>query len=282
MQMRTKLPIITLVGAGALLLIVLAVVIAPRPQIANAQEEEVPSVSVDFSSVRTIESEERGYLEQGGQLFFQITISNIGKLKCEAELSYINFGELKPCFHSGEVYPDGANTDNEDNREPRCEVHSTERSFSPGTGDTRVIDYSHNRIPPNCPEGDYTLKVIVMGSEGGTGDPENDDELVLLPLDPVFKDFRVVAREEPTPTHTPRPRPTATRRPPQQQQPPQQQPTTATSDRDPDDHADQRYARASVPTTGRRQPDRNPNGHADNRSKRTECDTDRDTNGYAD
>ena len=38
MQMRTKLPIITVVGAAALLLTVLAVVIAPPSQTAYAPE----------------------------------------------------------------------------------------------------------------------------------------------------------------------------------------------------------------------------------------------------
>ena len=47
MRMQTKLSIVTLVGAGALLLTVLAVVIAPRPQTAYAQS---PS-TVDNSTV---------------------------------------------------------------------------------------------------------------------------------------------------------------------------------------------------------------------------------------
>ena len=50
MRMQTKLSIVTVVGAVALLLTVLAGVIAPRPQTAYAQNEPspVPFISVDL------------------------------------------------------------------------------------------------------------------------------------------------------------------------------------------------------------------------------------------
>ena len=47
MRMRTKLSIVTLVGAGALLLIALAVISAPRAQVAHAQS---PSVEINLNS----------------------------------------------------------------------------------------------------------------------------------------------------------------------------------------------------------------------------------------
>ena len=48
MQMRTKLPIVFLVGAGALLLTALAVLIAPRTQTVYAQNPG-PSVEIGLN-----------------------------------------------------------------------------------------------------------------------------------------------------------------------------------------------------------------------------------------
>ena len=49
MRMRTKLPVIFLVGAGVLLIAALAVIIASRPQIAYAQDPQ-PSVRIDLNN----------------------------------------------------------------------------------------------------------------------------------------------------------------------------------------------------------------------------------------
>ena len=78
MKMRTKLPIVSLVGAGALLLTVLAGVIAPRPQTAYAQQNnDPPTVDIQLSTV--------GTMDQGGQLFARYTFSNLqsAALTCE-------------------------------------------------------------------------------------------------------------------------------------------------------------------------------------------------------
>ena len=144
-RMRTKLTIVSLLGAGALLLAVLAAISAPGAQIAYAQS---PSVSIRFSSSNPLSSDE-GQMEQGGQLFARYTFGNIQSVTCEADLSFINFGDLHACFHRSEVYPRNADTTNPANRVEQCEGGSfgNDRSFSPRTGDSRVIDYSQNRIP---------------------------------------------------------------------------------------------------------------------------------------
>ncbi|MYC23524.1 MAG: hypothetical protein F4X62_18815 [Caldilineaceae bacterium SB0662_bin_25] len=48
MRTRTNLTIVTIVGLGALLIAALAVIIAPRPQIAYAQNPQ-PSVHIDMN-----------------------------------------------------------------------------------------------------------------------------------------------------------------------------------------------------------------------------------------
>ena len=212
--MRTKLTIVSLVGAGVLLLAALAAISAPRAQIAYAQS---PSVSIRFSASNPLSSGE-GQMEQGGQLFARYTFGNIQSVTCAADLSFINFGDLHACFHRSEVYPRNADTDIPENRVRQCEGSGlgNDRSFSPRTGDSRVIDYSHNRISPDCPVGEYTLKVILKGSTG------DDDPDTPVPFEkPIAatntRNFRVIAGSttatptatRPPPPPPPTPRPTA-------------------------------------------------------------------------
>ena len=209
MRMRTKLSIVTMVGTGALLLIALAVIIAPRPQTAHAQDPE-PTVEIRLSTGPTI--------TQGDQLFAKYTFNNLQAAECNAELSYIDFGDHGPCFHRGEVYTREGETTDFDNRVRQCEAPDlgNDRSFS----EVKThIGFSNNQFAANCPEGEYTLKVLLMGSTG-------DDESLHKPVKAIAtKHFEVIpASLTSTPTNTPRPRPTATRRP-QQQPPPQQLPT---------------------------------------------------------
>ena len=96
--MRTKLTIVSLVGVGVLLLAALAAISAPRAQIAYAQDP--PTVSILFSLASG-----EGRMEQGGQLFARYTFGNIQSVTCEADLSFIDFGDLRACFHRSEVYP---------------------------------------------------------------------------------------------------------------------------------------------------------------------------------
>ena len=271
MRMQTKLSIVTVVGAVALLLTVLAGVIAPRPQTAYAQQNtDPPTVHIQLSTV--------GTMTQGGQLFVKYTFGNIKStlLVCDKSIGGPHSTTFDPCYHRSEIYLRDTTS-----KEPQC-MGSGPRSFSKGTGDTKVIGYSNNRISPNCPVGLYTLKVILMGSDR---DPNS--------LWTATANFQVV------------PPPTSTSTPPGggnqgggnqgggnnqggnnqggnnqggnnqggnnqggnnqgRQQPGRQQP-----DCDPDGDVDQRYAGAATTgrhQPGRQQPDRDPDSHADPRS----------------
>ncbi|MYC21008.1 MAG: hypothetical protein F4X62_05945, partial [Caldilineaceae bacterium SB0662_bin_25] len=200
MRMRTKLPIISLVGAGALLLTLLAVIIAPRPQTAHAQS---PSVTIEWSTYN-------GNMTQGDQLFAQFTFNNAKRLPCD------EYSTGPPCYFKANISPGGSSC---------ASWHNRIRSFWRGTGDTKVIRYDHNQVSPNCPLGSHTLTVTLYEDDRSTtvGSP-GSNSFTVVEGDPTA-----------TPTNTARPRPTATRRPPQQQQPPQQLPTatptaTPTSD----------------------------------------------------
>ena len=209
-RMRTKLTIVSLVGAGVLLLAALAAISAPRAHIAYAQS---PSVSIRFSSQNPLSSTE-GQMEQGGQLFARYTFGNIQSVTCEADLSFIDFGDQRACFHRSEVYPRNADTSIPENRVDQCEGSGlgNDRSFSPRTGDSRVIDYSHNRISPDCPVGEYTLKVILMGS---TGDDDPDTPEPFAKPVATFRthDFRVVPGSSTATPTAPPPPPPPTQRP---------------------------------------------------------------------
>ena len=209
-RMRTKLTIVSLVGAGVLLLAVLAAISAPRAHIAYAQS---PSVSIRFSSQNPLSSNE-GQMEQGGQLFARYTFGNIQSVTCEADLSFIDFGNQRACFHRSEVYPRNADTSIPENRVDQCEGSGlgNDRSFSPRTGDSRVIDYSHNRISPDCPVGEYTLKVILMGSTGDD-DPDTPETFEKPVATSETHDFRVVAGSSTATPTAPPPPPPPTQRP---------------------------------------------------------------------
>ena len=150
-----------------------------------------------------------GQMEQGGQLFARYTFGNIQSVTCEADLSFIDFGDLRACFHRSEVYPRNADTTIPANRVGQCEGTGlgNDRSFSPRTEDSRVIDFYHNQISPDCPVGEYTLKVILMGS---TGDDDPDTQVTFeKPIAATNeRNFRVVAGSTTaTPTAPPRPPP---------------------------------------------------------------------------
>ena len=75
MRMRTKLPIVTLVGAGALLLAALAVIIAPRPQI---------SLRPEFSTERCKLLNNVFGNATRGQPLAQYTFKNFQSITCNA------------------------------------------------------------------------------------------------------------------------------------------------------------------------------------------------------
>ncbi len=216
--MRIKLTIVSLVGTGALLLAVLSAISAPRAQIAYAQNDD-PTITIVFSSLVN-DGTGDGRMVQGDQLFARYTFGNIQSVTCEADLSFIDFGNQRACFHRSEVYPRNADTTNPANRVEKCEGSDfgSDRSFSPRTGNSRVIDFSQNQVSPDCPVGEYTLKVILMGSTGD--DDPNTPAPFLKPVATTnTKDFRVVAgsatatptntrQPQPPPAHTPTPTPT--------------------------------------------------------------------------
>ena len=175
MQMRTKLPIISLVGAGALLLTLLAVIIAPRPQIAHAQS---PMVTIEWSTYN-------GTMTQGGQLFAKYTFRNVESLTCNKNSGTHHTSFDDPCYYRSEISVRDSNT-------PACGGVSGDRSFSQSGGNTQVFGFSRNQIPASCPVGEYTLKVILMHS--------TKEEAAFSTAD-----FEVIAAPTATPTNTPQP-----------------------------------------------------------------------------
>ncbi len=192
MRMRTKLPIVTLVGAGALLLAALAVIFTLRAQTAYAQNG--PTVEIDLNSYKGITKQ--------GQSVARYTFKNFQDITCEKNAQnqhqhHTAFDD--PCYHRSEVYERDPTTNNVDftkNFAHECGLGGN-RSFSKGAGISKVIHYGQNRISSNCPVGEYTLKVILMGSA------REEDAVAFL-----TEDFEV--KPPPTATFTPTPTKTST------------------------------------------------------------------------
>ncbi len=207
MQMQTKLLIVTVFGAGALLIAALAVIIAPRPQIAYAQNPQ-PTVQIELNHIF-------GNATPGRPLA-RYTFRNFQSITCDVNdgnQHSVDFPD--PCYHLTEIYDRDTNS-----RVDECEQGiGGPRSFSKGEGISHVQDF--NTLPSSCPTGQYILKAILMGS--------NKVEVAS-----ATAYFGVNQNPDPTPivTNTPTATPTATPRPriqpPQQQQPPQQHQPTAT------------------------------------------------------
>ena len=210
MRMQTKLSIVTVVGAGALLLIALAVIIAPRPQTAHAQNDDPPPpVVVRLSTGSTI--------TQGDQLFAQYEFNNFQSLTCNKHDGNSHSTAFDdPCYYRGELLP---GTDTSESDATMCEGSTLGpnrwRSFSQGDGIKRVIGYSNNRIPTNCPPGDYTLKVYLAGSDRVAVE-ESIDSDGYFKVEAVPPTAIPTNTRPPTATRTPRPPsppPTADRHP---------------------------------------------------------------------
>ena len=166
MRMRTKVSIVTVVGAGVLLLAVVAVIFAFRTQVAYAQ--------IDDSDVVINLNTHEGRVPEGEALLAQYTFNlQIAELECKAEVSYTAFEDT--CFFRGEVWPEGTtNFSQEDDRVRQCEGRGmgVDRSFSKGSRNSKVIRYEFNQTSTSCPEGKYVWRVVLMGS---TGSDENDE-----------------------------------------------------------------------------------------------------------
>ncbi len=189
MRMRTRLSIVTVVAVGALLLIALAVVFAPRPQIAHAQSA---NVQVQLSTGPTI--------NQGDQLFAQYTFSNLQSLSCA------NSDVNDPCYFKAEINPGGSSC---------ASWHGRFRSFWKGSDHSKVIGFGQNQISPNCPVGEHVLKVTLYDSNQSPVDGLGSSR------------FQVIAGP-PTAIPTNTRQPTATR-PPRPPQPPPQPTATPTA-----------------------------------------------------
>ena len=91
MQLRTKQSVIFLAGTGALLIAVLAVIIASRPQIAYAQNPG-PSVRIDLNSYN-------GNLSRG-QPFATYIFENFQSITCDKSVGgphHTLFDDV--CYH---------------------------------------------------------------------------------------------------------------------------------------------------------------------------------------
>ncbi len=208
MKMQTKLPVIFLIGAGALLIAALAVIIASRPQIAFAQNSQ-PTVRIDLNH----------YLGNAtyGQNLATYTFENFQSITCDKNVGgphYTSFDDV--CYYRAEIYDRGTN-----NRNDACEQGlGRDRSFAKADGIRKVIN--NNTLSSSCPRGgQYILKVILMGSDKVEVASATAYFGVYVDPDPTPI---VTATPTRTPTATPRPR----IQPPQQQQPPQQHQPTAT------------------------------------------------------
>ena len=216
MRMPTKLLIVTVVGAGALLIAALAGIVASRPQIAYAQNPQ-PSVHIDLNNVF-------GNAKPGQTLAFY-TFRNFQSVTCDKNVGgphHTSFDDV--CYHRTEIYDRATNNRNSD-----CEQGlGGPRSFQKGDGIEFV--YKHAVLPSSCPIwGQHILKVILMGSDK-------------VEVASAIEYFGVEVNPEPTPVVTVTPTRTLTPTSQSQPQPQpqhhlqqQQQPTatpTATPTRD--------------------------------------------------
>ena len=202
MRTRTNLTIVTIVGLGALLIAALTVIIAPRRQIAYAQNPQ-PSVHIDLNNVF-------GNAKPGQTLAFY-TFRNFQSVTCDKNVGgphHTSFDDV--CYHRTEIYDRATNS-----RHSGCEQGlGGPRSFQKGNG--IEFEYRHAVLPSSCPKGgQYILKVILMGSDK-------------VEVASAIEYFGVEVTPEPTPivTVTPTRTSTPTRRPQPPPPPPTATPTT--------------------------------------------------------
>ena len=153
MRMQIRQLTVTLVWAGVLLLFALALLsFLPRAQPATFQNGS-PTVEISLNNYE-------GKVPHG-QSVAQYTFRDFQSITCDKNGGYQHSTAFDdPCYHRSEVYERGTT-----NRVSQCERGwGGDRSFSKGTGISKVIRYGQNMVPSTCPVGLYTLKVILMGS----------------------------------------------------------------------------------------------------------------------
>ena len=210
--MQIRQPIVTLVWAGVLLLFALALLsFLPRAQPATFQNGS-PTVEISLNNYE-------GKVPHG-QSVAQYTFRDFQSITCDKNDGNQHSTAFDdPCYHRSEVYERGTT-----NRVSQCERGwGGDRSFSKGTGISKVIRYGQNMVPSTCPVGLYTLKVILMGSaRDEVATATADFEVILSPPTntpgptetdtPTATATPTTPTPTPTPTETPTPTPTPTRR----------------------------------------------------------------------
>ena len=151
MLMQTKLSIVTSVGVGALLLAALALIVAPRAQIAHAQSL---AVDIGLDSVLT----------RGEESTVVVTVLNLPEYPSDS-------APLRPRYRI-EVLKHGTT-------EPVDACHglgmgSTYRRLSTYTGPTKYL--LNNHISGRCPPGLYTVRVQIARPNSDDGEVEDADD----------------------------------------------------------------------------------------------------------
>ena len=191
---------VTLVWAGVLLLFALALLsFLPRAQPATFQNGS-PTVEISLNNYE-------GKVPHG-QSVAQYTFRDFQSITCDKNGGYQHSTAFDdPCYHRSEVYERGTT-----NRVSQCEQGwGGDRSFSKGTGISKVIRYGQNMVPSTCPVGLYTLKVILMGSARDEVATATADFEVIL--SPPTNTPGPTETDTPTATATPTDTPTATATP---------------------------------------------------------------------
>ena len=218
--MQTKQSIITLVGAGMLLLFALAVIsfVPPAPTIhalsPSLQGETQPTVAIEFNTYNSKE-------EFGTPIHARLTFTNFQDITCDKNdggTHHTAFDD--PCYFQAEVHrrpPDSG-------RVSECEGTGLggPRSFSKGTGVRKVIRFGLTSTPTDCPVGLYMLKVKLKESNKTVvatasanfeiipGQPTNTPAPTATPTNTPIPTATPTETPIPTATPTETPIPTAT------------------------------------------------------------------------
>ena len=218
--MQTKQSIITLVGAGMLLLFALAVIsfVPPAPTIhalsPSLQGETQPTVAIEFNIYNSKE-------EFGTPIHARLTFTNFQDITCDKNdggTHHTAFDD--PCYFQAEVHrrpPDSG-------RVSECEGTGLggPRSFSKGTGVRKVIRFGLTSTPTDCPVGLYMLKVKLKESNKTVvatasanfeiipGQPTNTPAPTATPTNTPIPTATPTETPIPTATPTETPIPTAT------------------------------------------------------------------------
>ena len=224
--MQPKHSLITLVGAGILLLFALTLIsFVPRPEAIHAlasDDDFEPMVGFDTIEYTVTAGE---YVNAG--LLFAYFPCNDKDDNGECDHN----DKFTKVTYRFDILQNGADADN-------CEGQGwgSARNFSPSFySDWRTLGPIPLRVSGNCPAGDYTMKCMVTYTEPGSTEAiplTCNGDLTIRAVQQSTATPTATTEPTATPTDTPEPTPTPTEEPPGQQAPPQEDPTatpTATS-----------------------------------------------------